>query len=95
MKKPNLLEEQGFLNLKNASLFLDMPVGTLRKRCARAQIKFIRDPYSGRIYFSKRELIRYMKRGEQKTLGEILSMAASQRRLSNAREKDGNRSSWS
>lgn len=61
-------QRQEFLNLKHASIFLDMPVSTLRKRYMAGRIKYIQDPYSKRIYFSKKELIRYMQRGEQKNV---------------------------
>lgn len=85
-------EHREFLSLKHASLFLDIPVGTLRKRCAKGQIKFIRDSFSGRIYFSQKELIRYMKMGEQRTLAEIFNMAISQPRLSGVPVRSAHRS---
>jgi hypothetical protein len=60
--------QREYLNLKHASLFLDMPISTLRKRYMSGQIKYIQDPYSKRIYFSKKELVRYMQRWEQKNI---------------------------
>jgi len=60
------VDDQRYLSPRHASRFLDIPVGTLRKRYAAGHIKYLRDSFSKRIYFSKAELIRYMKRGEQK-----------------------------
>lgn len=57
-----------FLSLRHASIYIDMPVGTLRKRYMRGHIEYIQDPYSKRIYFCKKELARYMRQGEQKNV---------------------------
>jgi len=61
-------QRQEFLNLKHASIFIDIPIGTLRKRYMGGHIKYIQDPHSKRIYFSKKELVLYMQRGEQKNV---------------------------
>ena len=66
---PTLTENDGLLNIKQASEFLNLSVPTLYKYVQSARIPV--NKVAGRLFFTQKELIEWVKSGRKKTLAEI------------------------
>jgi excisionase family DNA binding protein len=66
-------QEDQLLNVQETASFLDLTVPTIYSKASRGELPFMKR--SKRIYFSKNDLMEYLKVGRRKTNDEI-SMAA-------------------
>jgi len=59
------------LTIKEAGEFLHLSVATLYGYVSRNDIPFSKRPNSKRLWFSKQELVEWLKTGRKKTISEI------------------------
>ena len=64
-------ETEQLFTIKEASEFLHLSVATLYGYVSRNDIPFSKRPNSKRLWFSKQELIEWLKTGRKKTIAEI------------------------
>ncbi|MBK7388611.1 MAG: helix-turn-helix domain-containing protein [Bacteroidia bacterium] len=62
-----------FMNIKEASEFLNLQVPTLYSKVSNGEIPY--NKRAGRLYFSKAELILWIKEGKRETIAEQVSSA--------------------
>jgi excisionase family DNA binding protein len=64
-------EADKLLTIKEAGEFLHLSIPTLYGYVSRNEIPFSKPPHSKRLWFSKQELIEWVKSGRKKTISEI------------------------
>lgn len=68
-------ENDSILNVNEAAELLSLKVSTIYSKCQRGELPVMKK--SGRLYFSKSELIAYLKSGTRLNIEQINEMAKS------------------
>ncbi len=66
---PNAESEDQLLNVQETAKFLDLTVPTIYSKASRGELPFMKR--SKRIYFSKKDLMDYLREGRRKTSDEL------------------------
>lgn len=76
-------EPDQFLTIKQAAEFLNLAVPTIYSKVSKKELPFMKR--SKRLYFSREELMEYLKKGRKKTADELASEAFQYVRKTNER----------
>ncbi|PQA90694.1 DNA-binding protein [Chryseobacterium shigense] len=68
-EQPLIQQQDELLTIQQASELLNLSVPTLYSKCSKREISFMKR--SKRLYFSRTELIDYLKAGKRKSSAEI------------------------
>jgi len=64
-------EPERLLNVQEAAVFLSLTVPTMYSKVSKGELPVCKAPGSKRLYFSRTELINYIKTGRRKSNSEI------------------------
>tara|TARA_R100000908_G_scaffold42248_1_gene19677 strand:- start:315 stop:671 length:357 start_codon:yes stop_codon:yes gene_type:complete len=70
---PKEVKEEKLLTVKGAAKLLDLTVPTIYSKISRKELPFMKR--SGRVYFSRTDLLNYLKEGRVSTLDELKNNA--------------------
>jgi excisionase family DNA binding protein len=68
-------QSEQLLSIQKAAVFLNLSVPTLYSKVSKKELPVCKAPGSKRLYFSKTELLEYIKKGRKKTNEEIKAEA--------------------
>ena len=83
LNKTNQSENDQLLTIKEAAAEVKLSVQTLYGYVSRREIPFSKRPKSKRLWFSKLDLIKWIKKDSKKTIDEISEVANSYLKIKN------------